>query len=339
MAAVITSVRIESLRGIRAGTVEGLGPLSVLVGPNNAGKSTVLDALLIGAAPETRKAIAFVVRRRAVEQGARWLFWRSGERATVSVTTRAGIERRCTLARLDALVEYTVVIPGGSVDGAIRLGGSVSGAVRFGEDNTMVEGRVGGAEGDLAALEGVPEARLVEAHRGVYQEPLHRIYNRATEEGRIEGVNALLGELLPEGFRRVEIGAPADKPVVYVTYKDHALPAALQGDGVQSLLRLGLELASAPGGVVLVEEPEAAQHPRALYESARAIVAAVRRGVQVVFSTHSLELLDMLRTHLDEDLGKLTVHHLACPNGELSVVRYSGSEVKLARDAIGEDLR
>ncbi len=157
-------------------------------------------------------------------------------------------------------------------------------------------------------------------------------------KGRVEQVDALLGELL-SGFKRIEILADQDTPVVYVTYKDGSVPAGLQGDGVQAVLRLGLELAAAPGGVVLLEEPEPAQHPRALYESARAVVAAVKRSVQVILSTHSLDFLDMLRNHLGDELAKLSVHRLACPAGELSVVRYSGADVALARDAIGDDLR
>ena len=42
----------------------------------------------------------------------------------------------------------------------------------------------------------------------------------------------------------------------------------------------------------------------------------------------------MLRAHLGDDLSKLSVHHLARTDGALSVVRYSGEEVAMARDAI-----
>jgi hypothetical protein len=298
----------------------------VLVGPNNSGKSTVLDAVLIGGAPEPRKALAFVVGRRgAVERGARWLFWRSGDRASIIVGTHAGVTRQCTLERLGASIACAVSMPGGTARASVN----------FSDDNKVL----GYDGGTPVRLEDVPEARIVEPHRGVDQEPLHRIYNRALEAGRIEEVNALLRELLPEGFRQVEISAPEDKPVVYLSYKDNAVPAGLQGDGVQCVLRLGLELAAAPGGVVLLEEPETAQHPRSLYESARAIAAAVKRGVQVILSTHSLELIDMLRAHLEDEPEKLSVHRLMCKVGELVVVRYSGAEVALARDAIGDDLR
>ncbi len=324
---MITSVRIESLRGIRTGVVEGLGPLSVLIGPNNSGKSTVLDALLIGAHPVPAEAIGPVVQRRGtVEGGARWLFWRSGKVASVAVTTTTGTWRRCALERQQmSAIRCTVTGPNASYG---------EDTIVFDDSNAVTAGR----SQPLGQLDDVPAVDLVQPHRGFGQEPLHRIYTRVLEGGRLEEVDALLAQLLP-GFKRIEILADKDKPVVYISYKDGSVPAGLQGDGVQSALRLALDLAAAPGGVVLLEEPEPAQHPRALHESARAVVAAVKRGVQVILSTHSLDFLDMLRTHLGDDLAKLSVHRLACVAGELSVVRYSGAEVALARDAIGDDLR
>ena len=48
---VIKSVEIKNLRGISDGKLGGRAPLSILVGPNGCGKSTVLDALHIVAHP------------------------------------------------------------------------------------------------------------------------------------------------------------------------------------------------------------------------------------------------------------------------------------------------
>ena len=46
---MFASIEIENFRGIAKGKLEGLAPLSVLVGVNNSGKSTVLEALhLVG---------------------------------------------------------------------------------------------------------------------------------------------------------------------------------------------------------------------------------------------------------------------------------------------------
>jgi AAA15 family ATPase/GTPase len=45
---MIEMVEIENLRGIVSGRLEGLSPLSILLGVNNSGKSTILEALYLG---------------------------------------------------------------------------------------------------------------------------------------------------------------------------------------------------------------------------------------------------------------------------------------------------
>ncbi len=48
---MIRSVEIKGLRGIQEGKLDDFTPLVILVGTNGSGKSTVLDAMLIGANP------------------------------------------------------------------------------------------------------------------------------------------------------------------------------------------------------------------------------------------------------------------------------------------------
>lgn len=75
---MIRSLHIERLRGIAAGRLDDLARLTVLVGPNAAGKSTILDALLMAVSPIPEEAIGWAVQRRtAVPRGARWLFHKS----------------------------------------------------------------------------------------------------------------------------------------------------------------------------------------------------------------------------------------------------------------------
>ncbi|MGA2450871.1 MAG: AAA family ATPase [Polyangiaceae bacterium] len=99
---MITSARIEGFRGVREGGVEGFAPISILVGPNNTGKSTVLEAIAVAElAPDARAIAELVLRRggpsldalaRAVARGA--------EHASVTVHSDIegpAQERRATL--------------------------------------------------------------------------------------------------------------------------------------------------------------------------------------------------------------------------------------------------
>ena len=93
---MICSVDMENLRGIQSGELRDLSPLVILVGQNNSGKSTVLEALLIGGSPITGNAVDELTRRRSrwrgrMKGGTRWLLWKAGRDGTGCITVTTGI--------------------------------------------------------------------------------------------------------------------------------------------------------------------------------------------------------------------------------------------------------
>jgi hypothetical protein len=329
---VIKSVTIKNLRGIREGELSELTPLVVLVGPNSSGKSTILDALLIAASPTPGKSMGIAVIRRNVERGARWLLWRSGEfEATeVRVTTAAGAKRTCLLSLHQTDKNLLVVKVTTNTNTGIVLGGD---HVTVGQNSVLNTG------GGVTPLSDVPEIRLIEPQGGRSSQSIHALYSLAVQRGRRNEVTAMIAELVP-GVTGIEILTDENDPVVHLVFPDHSVPAGLAGDGIQSLLRLSLELATQRGGVALLEEPEVHEHPAAIRQSARAIVTAVRRGVQIILSTHSLELIDALLAELkDEELPLLSLYRLKLTDGVLAKSRLEGPSVLLSRGEIGDDLR
>ena len=145
-------------------------------------------------------------------------------------------------------------------------------------------------------------------------------------------------EIIP-GATSIEILTEQNEPVLNVVYPDGAIPVAFAGDGIHALLRLLFELAACSGGLFLSEEPEAHQHPGAIRQSIRAILAAVR-DVQVVLTTHSLELIDILLAEAKpDDLEKLSLFRLKLQDGALASSRLAGKDVAFARNQIQDDLR
>ena len=329
---MIKSVTIKNLRGIREGELSELTPLVVLVGPNSSGKSTILDALLIGASPRPGESMGIAVTRRNVQRGGRWLLWRSGEfgAAEVGVTTASGALRTCKVSvpsphNTSLFAEITTFV-GNS--GTVK-----SDHVNLGRNDVLSTGT------GVDALPDVPEIRLIEPRSGPLSRSIHGLYSLAVQRGRRNEVTAMIAELVP-GVTGIEILTDENDPVVHLVFPDHSVPAGLAGDGIQSLLRLSLELATQKGGVALLEEPEVHEHPGAIRQSARAIVTAVRRGVQVILSTHSLELIDALLAELKEDeLSLLSLYRVNLTDGVLKKSRLEGSEVLLSRGEIGDDLR
>ena len=67
---------------------------------------------------------------------------------------------------------------------------------------------------------------------------------------------------------------------------------------------------------------------------------AVRREIQVVLTTHSLELIDaLLAESTEQDLAQFSLYRLQLQDGNLKSSRLAGPEIAFARTTIEDDLR
>ncbi len=325
---MIKSVQIENFRGIREGKLGDLTPLVVLVGPNGCGKSTVLDALLIGANRNSKQAATEVVKRHEHDKGDSskdWLFWR-GPQTTEATMLVDFFDQPYVATTMKSDEGFTLTSWRNNIDLVPDLCSS--------SFRSLPETRVQIPPRELQTL---PEIDLVEHFKGGL--PLDELFSRAVKMGQRQQVKALLAEVVP-GLVDLSILVENGKSVTFFEYADHAVPVSLSGDGIYHLVRLALNLTSRDKAVMLVEEPEAHLHPAAICQSVRAILAAIRRDIQVILTTHSLEFIDFLLSEAaEDDLEKTSLYRLSLAEGLLKSRRMTGEEISFARTEIESDLR
>jgi ABC-type uncharacterized transport system ATPase component len=326
---------MQNFRGIKSGALEDLTPLVVLVGPNSSGKSTVLDALLLGGSSNFPVAVKRAAgRRRAAKPNSKRpdegdydsLFYKSSRFAEIAVATDGGARR--------------IVMQNDGNSASFRFRTSIT---------PLVEGWEGSPEeffsnpklhsGGDNPLPSVSAVGLVDSRDLSGMRTLEELYTSISQRGLRKEVKSFITAMVPT-VDDLEILAPKNVPTLHLNFEDHALPIGLAGDGVQLLLRLVMALTAEPDTTLLLEEPESHMHPGAIRLIAQAIHGATARGVQVVLSTHSLELIDALTLGRPNiELARVAVYRIALDRGNLKSTRLDGQDVALARSSIEDDLR
>jgi hypothetical protein len=339
---MITKLTIENLRGIRTGTLEGIAPFTILTGPNASGKSTVLDALLIGASPNPEDAVGRAVQRHPESpNGARWLLGSGGNTAKLVIEDGGGKSWQRNLEYFDycgkslkaELLDRGAPSPFHMIqlnenEWADEAAQTYTG---FSVDNQFVSER-----STTRSLSTTEALRFIDPSLPI---PLHDRFSDLRRQGELEAVHELLRPLVPD-FKELILLSEASKPLLHIDRSQGSVPVALSGDGIQAFLQIVLESALPAGGLVLIEEPEVFLHPKALWQTARVLLGNLRRGVQTVLTTHSLELLDALLSEVTpEDLEKMALFNLRLDAGELRNTRWAGKEMAFARQEMESDLR
>ncbi|WP_228036434.1 AAA family ATPase [Dolichospermum flos-aquae] len=127
---------------------------------------------------------------------------------------------------------------------------------------------------------------------------------------------------------------------IYIQHEKLGLaPVSTFGDGIRRLLHIALKLASVKGGILLIDELESTIHTEALQNSFRWLVKwCTEMDVQLFATTHSLEAVDALLEVTESD-SDLVLYRLEPKEGKTKVVRHDGHRLRRLREELGQEVR
>jgi putative AbiEii toxin of type IV toxin-antitoxin system len=374
----IDTLFIGAFRGLRNVKLERLSRINLLVGANNAGKTSILEAAAILQNPfdpfewlnvvrarETR-AVGIYPDQMSIIESLRWIFparegdvW--GEQAPLPITLQsiaAGatdqLEINCEVVRgvvdpkqVRRVFSARRVIESEPVeDSGLLLKATASleqgmlMPVQFSRDWTI-----------WSQFGLRPELRQERPRENVQFLPPYAHRNssanlrRLTTASRIgarDDIDALLRDLDPR-IAGVEIITSEDGrfPKIAIRLRNGILmPQGVLGDGVRRALSIALGLRAASNGLLLIDEIEAALHVSALDRVYRWLDGAVSSfSVQIFATTHSLEAIDAIIRSTSPDSHSDLSGYTLDENEESGVKRYTGGMLHRLVHQRGLDIR
>lgn len=366
-----TSLHVERFRRLRDFRLDDLGPVNLLVGKNNSGKTSVLEALSVLSHPlsaftwiDTARERELKSSRTPVLETVNWLFphdqprtngfegvvalrgvkkdggaiWQT--RATykeyrrTELTASASSTTRTEAEASDDESEYVAqldVVAELILQGGQRISGGL--------ESFKFSGSAYSAATNESARFNACQLVTPVSHR-TNLSLLHAL-SRIIREDRKQEIVSLLKLLAPD-VEDIEILSPEGRGIaVEVKHRGVGfIPLAMEGDGMRRTLAIAAATTLARSGVLLVDEVETALHPEALTEVFGLLVKiCAAANVQLFVTTHSLEAVDAMLSSVENPASGLVAYHLPPRNSSQSVVRLGGNSIRDMRRVGGLDFR
>lgn len=372
----IDEFTIHRFRGIQELKLEGLGEINLLVGGNNSGKTSVLEALSIFCDPlssrkwrdaaTTREAFALSSSRTNLNDMLIWLFPQEADSKNGSVPENHEI----LLSAVDHLPLKRVSASYEKFSDIVNTRYPRTDEIGYEERDVEVEGIKIHVSTDMHHIQPTLfETDETSKNTLVFSDyPLLPGANRQGNpilpiqvvnpfSHRLSGLPLRLWSEVVEAdlksetiellryfdsdIQEVDIVSPTERrSTVSVKHKKLGrAPLSTFGDGLRRVFTLATAIPLVKNGLLLVDELETAIHTDALEKTFDWLVkSGVRHNVQLFATTHSLEAVDALLKACDESVD-LVVYRLQKGKEHTTTTRFNKELLKQLREELGLEVR
>lgn len=367
-------IEIKSYRGLRNIKLTDLERINVLIGENNSGKTSVLEAIqLFGNRNVIENAIS-IARKREAQVGIlasgrlmpfNMLLYSfpidnqefkeidiSGYKENIGmcrVGLRADFHKELFMPESLSSTEIRKYEECCDEDGYIR---TVSGQYLYDcKDHDIKEfyfneiqtkpnifNETGEKRKNILYLSKKPQIMYI-SPADIYT---NRVLSASLYKGMLVDEKRRLLELLQlfdERIIGIETGVQYGRPVTLIEMEDCGLvPVSVFGDGLKKVLTLASAIVKTRDGVVLIDEFETGIHKHALIQVAKWLAMATERyKVQLFLTTHSDDAIDAL-VKAQEDYNNINAYRLEHYRNRVFVKKFEGIDLYRLRREQGMDI-
>ena len=332
-------IHVGMYRGINGLALRDLRRINLIAGVNNAGKTSLLEAINLLAHQNDETALLDAPRWRARLEGEPDPMWLAAQ-----------IQPRIRIAgRFDRVPDNTATVTVERVDDP---GSDIKDQTSF-LTRLLVESRYGGQthKTDVALFSDRPQrthfegrhwlcrSALTSSFEANRSDVLTKANDAAVAAGTKDKVIDFIKEHIDERLTYIELADEHQRFLVSHADFERAPDLSSFGDGLRRVFEIGLLFANVQGGVLLIDEFESAIHRKLLVAFTSLVQElAVEHNVQIFLTTHSKEAIDAFVTnnYRTEDIAAYAIQR--CPAGA-EARRFDGSQLLLLNEAADFDLR
>lgn len=375
----LETVTIHQFRGLRDLELKDLGRINLLVGLNNSGKTSVLEALSVYCHPLDIKVWLSTANQREQDIGVyrirlldaiKWLFTHNSasivepDKPIILISSTGLFSVKKLIASYEEMEQISL-----SEESNIR---NISNEEEIENEDTprvkkgiKLKIEVFADDGYQLSLLGEPTNFPLWEDERFYRLPGKRepslktsVVTPSSHRSEV-GQFRLLSEATFQNFKAdviqllkqmdnnisdIEILLPPESISsrfnIYIQHKKLGLaPVSTFGDGIRRLLHIALKLASVKGGILLIDELESTIHTEALQSSFQWLVKWCTEMDVQLFAT--THSLEAVDALLEvtESDSDLVLYRLEPKEGKTKVVRHDGHRLRRLREELGQEVR
>ena len=336
----ISKLTLRNFRGVIRGEVK-LAPLTILIGPNNSGKTTILEALTLahGFRPifgsHCTWHVLSRIHRTYESESIDHLVYSYGARASRAVIVfyiRNEVVKAIVIDVARDLIHFYLIHQAIDPEELLSIdreklqliGSRIAWASRFGL-NVMPT--------STADLTNVIIVRSDLIH--YFQDFLYSVWTDIVNRGITSRVAEWVSQIAGEKYLDIVAEPFGGKPTLYLYREDKTrVRVGDVGDGVKMLVLTRAVVEYLDPEIILWDDVESHMNPRALQLLALWLAELVDKGKQIVVTTHSLEAA----TIIAELCENAIIVKLILRNGELLAEYFNVEDIDKLK-SLGIDVR
>ena len=317
MSKYISEVTIEQYRGINDLRITNIGDINVLVGNNNVGKTSILEAIKILSFPGdignlVRVAISRHSGKEAVFMDSLLTVFQANtpdaeesENYNTKETYELSLGCRTNLKniKLQIMGSVSEKIDFSKADEPIKKTFDASAIIDINEKKIHKQFSINSYDIEVGTSESVFNALFMPVNTSIYKSCVS-LY---TEVIKIQNKNDFINimQIFDKNIYDINI---IDEMIWIHNKSNGVMPLFSYGSGMQKALLLGMLVTLSKGGILLVDEIETAIHTTALKDVFSFFVLACEKmEVQAFVTTHSIEAIDSFLKVADDTLEKMRI--------------------------------